>query len=81
MAPAIEMSYNQSRSLKDKRLRFLSYVIKAASAISLLSKCEDILLCVIWKIKEVQKTVTKTRVLGKMKGERAAKCGFIISNN
>lgn len=43
-------------------------MIKAASAILLLSKYEEIVLCV-WKMKEVQKTVMKTKVLGKMKGK------------
>lgn len=56
-------------------------MIEAASAVLLLSKYEDTLLCTIWKMKEVQKNVMKTKVLGKMKGEGAAKCGFIISNN
>lgn len=70
MAPAAETSWNQRRS---RYQIFLPDVIKAAC------EYEDILLDIIWKMNEIQKTVLKIKVLGRTKWERAAHCGFTVS--
>lgn len=63
----------EPKEIAERYQVFLPDLIKAAC------EYEDILLGVIWKMNEIQKTVLKIKVLEGMKWERAAHCGFTVS--